>query len=404
MTPEERNIEIVIESLVTGSGQDQIERMRAWMGGGSNKDVLAVLQSLVETKEDPARQIALMQAWSRARAGSQKAETPVGPTPPLVTVTMRELLANPPPKPVEIIKDLLPTGLVGLASAPKVGKSWLAYQIAVAITLGGKVLGHDAAKGDVLYLALEDGEYRAWSRTRGILQRGHGWVGGSDRDLPLGASELTIAFNAGRGDALIEQVEVELQKRKDTLLVIIDTLQKARPGSTGRRNQYELDVEDVGRILALTQRHPGLGILVVHHDTKASHAPGASTVDAFSGTLGIPGSMDTILVLRRKQNSPEGTLDIASRDIKEGHFNLAYNLDDPIWTIDPNNGMSEAMLKAFKIIRDQGPMGPTALGVALDITKQSAQGVADRICSQGSVVKEDGMYRVFLRVETARAA
>ena len=383
------NVDAILMSLDNtdpDSGQEQITLMRAWLGGGTNTSILAVLKSLMN-EPDLAKKHALLRAWRGS--GRQDQEKVAGPTPHLVTVTMRELLAHPPEKPVEIIKDLLPAHLSGLASAPKVGKSWLAYQIAVAITLGGTVLDHSAAKGDVLYLALEDGEYRASERTKAVLQH----LTGRDH-LPLGAGELTLAFNASRGDALIEQVEVELQKRRDTLLVIIDTLQKVRPGSSGRRNQYELDVEDVGRILELTKRHPHIGILVVHHDTKASHQPGADFVDAFSGTSGLTGSMDTVMVLRRKRHEETGTLEISSKDIKEGRYNLAYSLDDPFWTIDPLGGMTDAMITAFKVLRDQGPMGPTALGDALSIGKSSAGEVGDRLINQGSVVKEQGIYRV----------
>lgn len=86
--------------------------------------------------------------------------------PPLVTVDARDLIAHPPPKPIEIVEDLLLAGLTLLASAPKVGKSWLAYQFAVAVATGGEVLGKRASQGDVLYLALEDGEYRAHTRGR----------------------------------------------------------------------------------------------------------------------------------------------------------------------------------------------------------------------------------------------
>src|SRR4029077_15923782 len=39
------------------------------------------------------------------------------------------------------VKGILPEGCVLFAGRPKLGKSWLAYQIAAAIAAGGTVLG-----------------------------------------------------------------------------------------------------------------------------------------------------------------------------------------------------------------------------------------------------------------------
>src|SRR5216684_758457 len=62
------------------------------------------------------------------------------------------------------IKNILPEGLYLLAAPPKIGKSWLALQIALAVGGGGKVLGQQAEQGGVLVLALEDSDRRLQSR------------------------------------------------------------------------------------------------------------------------------------------------------------------------------------------------------------------------------------------------
>jgi len=306
----------------------------------------------------------------------------------LVTFSAAQLLASPPDKPVEIVPGLLPAGVSLLVAAPKLGKSWLAYQIAVAVAVGGDVLGRRARKGDFLYLALEDGEYRAYSRLAIIL--GHlgmtGW--------PSDAGTLDIAFNSERGDALIEQIEDWLAEHPNALGVGIDTLQKARPPrGNSRETQYALDVQDVGRVLALARRHPEIAVPIVHHDTKASHAPGADFVDAVSGTSGIGGSGDTILVLRRKRQDAAGTLDVTGKDVAESRLDLSF--DGTFWSLDPLGGLTEQQRVALDLLAENGPMGPTVLGRLMGIAQPAASGHLNALVEAALVVREaNGTYRV----------
>lgn len=305
----------------------------------------------------------------------------------LRTVSARDLLANPPARPIEVIPGLLPAGLSLLASAPKVGKSWLAYQEAVAVVTGGDVLGSRATRGDVLYLALEDGEHRAWDRITRILRRTTG-----GQEMPAAAAELEVAFNSDRGDALVEQVEDWLARHPEASAVLVDTLQKVRPMTGSRLPQYAIDVADMGRMLGITQRHPGLALQVVHHDTKASRLAGSDFVDAVSGTSGLAGSSDTILVLRRKRHEATGTLEVVGKDIREGLLRLVYDADDPFWSLDPLGGMTEPQLAAYRLVMDEGPMGSTALGRALGVSQQAAYDVAEKLVAMGALEKEKGLY------------
>ncbi len=63
-----------------------------------------------------------------------------------------------------IVPDILPEGLTLLAGKPKLGKSWLSLDIAVAVASGGSVLGRECEPGPVLCLALEDNQRRLQRR------------------------------------------------------------------------------------------------------------------------------------------------------------------------------------------------------------------------------------------------
>lgn len=70
--------------------------------------------------------------------------------------SVAELYAAEFPEPRYLVPGLLPSGLAALAARPKIGKSWMALQVAVAVGVGGQVFGEQTKKGRVLYLALED--------------------------------------------------------------------------------------------------------------------------------------------------------------------------------------------------------------------------------------------------------
>ena len=63
------------------------------------------------------------------------------------------------------VPDLIPEGLTIIAGKPKIGKSWMALDICVAIAGGRFCLGdRKPIQGDVLYAAMEDNERRMQRR------------------------------------------------------------------------------------------------------------------------------------------------------------------------------------------------------------------------------------------------
>ena len=100
--------------------------------------------------------------------GPQPVSSPAGVKPRVFS--LQELLSWELPPVRWAIPDILPEGLTLLAGKPKLGKSWLALSAALSIAAGGVALGtQPVAKGDVLYLALEDNARRLQSRARQIL-------------------------------------------------------------------------------------------------------------------------------------------------------------------------------------------------------------------------------------------
>src|SRR5947209_1653111 len=70
--------------------------------------------------------------------------------------TAAELQEMDLPAPCWAVEGMIAQGITLLAGPPKVGKSWLCLQLAIAVAEGSDVLGIPVEKGEVLYLALED--------------------------------------------------------------------------------------------------------------------------------------------------------------------------------------------------------------------------------------------------------
>jgi RecA-family ATPase len=117
-----------------------------------------------------------------------------------------------------IVPEILPEGLTILAGKPKLGKSWLALDMALAVAAGGAVLGRECEAGPVLYLALEDNQRR--------LQRRLSLI---EPYLPWPSNlELTTRWprlDQGGQKAIRDWITTH----ENAKLVIVDTLAVVRP-------------------------------------------------------------------------------------------------------------------------------------------------------------------------------
>lgn len=217
-----------------------------------------------------------------------------------------------------IVPGLIPEGLTLLTAAPKIGKSWMVLGLGVAAAGGGYAFGRiPVSRRPVLYLALEDGARRLQSRLRTI-----GTSAGPTRlhfmtDVPAGA--LTTI------DAFIDRYADEKP------LVILDTLGKVR-GTYSGNNAYQHDYSQMSALKDLVDARPGSSLVIVHHTKKGETT---DFLDSVSGTQGLAGAADTILVLRRDRHTGGATLNVTSRDAVEGEY--ALTLTDGTWTLDGND-------------------------------------------------------------------
>lgn len=278
-----------------------------------------------------------------------------------------------------VVPGLLVEGTTILAAPPKIGKSLLIYQMCAEVALGGELLGRKVEQGDVLYLALEDGKRRGQDRARAALR---------GRRLPRG--RMTVRWAAPPiAHGLEEMLVTWLDEHPAAALVAIDTLQKVRPGGDGRRNAYEVDVEDMGRLQAImADRH--VALLVVHHTRKDT--AGDDFLAAVSGTYGVTGSADHTLLLRRRRAEKLGKLFVTGRELEE--VDLPVKFDFPYWEAAPGElpGASYERRAVYEVVRDHGPIFPAAIAQRLKVERTAVQHLLAALLDEGVVQRTQAGY------------
>lgn len=216
-----------------------------------------------------------------------------------------------------VVPGLVPEGLTLLVAPPKTGKSWMVLDVAHQAATGGKAFGcipMERAR-PVLYLALEDGKGRLQRRLKVL-------------EATVPTPMLFFATSVVRADILGVIAEFMQDFTGQDPLVILDTLGKVMPPAQPGETDYARDYRIGSSLKDIADANPGSAVIVVHHTRKAASD---DFLDAVSGTQGLAGSADSILVLRRQRASSSGTLSVTSRDAMEGEY--AVDLQDARWQL-----------------------------------------------------------------------
>ena len=213
----------------------------------------------------------------------------------------------------------MPAGFVIIAGPPKLGKSMLVLDWLLAVAIGGAALGkvRVGAARDVLYLALEDGDRRLQARCRELLGDGY--------PIP-GRFRYILAVPPGEVLAVLDDA---LGRYPDTRLVVIDTLGKIMPPPYQGETTYQRDYRVAVALKRRADERPGLTIAVNHHTRKAL---ADDFIDSVSGTNGLAGAADTIIVVTRARGRVEGILRVTGRDVLEADYAVSFRY--PCWMLD----------------------------------------------------------------------
>lgn len=295
----------------------------------------------------------------------------------------------------EHVPGFVVEGFTLLVGPPKVGKSWLVGDIACGCAYGGRVLNAiPVTARPVLLVSLEDSPRRLQSRLRKIMR---------GQPLPSKLDVLTDVHPL----VILASIAEWLQRHHDSApMVILDTLGKARRATAATSNQYQEDYSFAGTLKAVVDQVPGAAFVAVHHTRKQ----GADDfIDSVSGTQGIAGAADSVIVLSRKRKSDDGVLAVTGRDIEENEY--AVRTEGGLWFLDgmdildaaatvntrreraSENKLGTRSLDAMKFVNGRETTTPAELASHLGTDNRQAAVLLGRLHEDGHIDKQSrGVY------------
>ena len=294
--------------------------------------------------------------------------------------TAQELLTASFPEPRWAVPGLVPEGFTVLAASPKIGKSWMTLGMAVSVVTGQLVMGAiEPEPGHCLVLALEDTPRRLRERLTKLL---------GTKPPPHG---LHIVTEWEAGQPGLHRLHQWLQANPQTRLVVIDVIARLRvPNARGET--YQDDYLLGASIKQVADAHQ-VGIVGVHHTRKAT---ADDFVASISGTHGLMGSADSMLVLRRGRNEASAVLSITGRDVEESEKALTFN--DGLWTLSSKPvylAQATALRRRLLAALEQyGPTTPKHLALVTAINHSTIRTELGRLLDDGLITKDGPTYQV----------
>lgn len=312
------------------------------------------------------------------RAGDTAGDRPMTPHP---WWTAQALMTATFPEPRWAVPGLVAEGLTLVVGPPKVGKSWLALNLALAVAAGGRALGKvPVQRGKVAYLALEDTPRRLQGRMRMML---------GDEPAPhgLGITTLAPTLDDGLLDLLAALDLAEVR------LIVVDVLERVRPRGDTRDGVYQRDYQAVAALKAFADHH-GVALAVLHHTRKAKSD---DFLDTVSGTHGLAGAADALLLMQRTRGSADAVLHVTGRDVEEAEHAMRFDPTRGTWSLldgpAADHTLSDVRARILTHLREHGPMSPKAIASGLGLPHDTVKQTAWRMAGDGQLDTDgNGVY------------
>jgi hypothetical protein len=261
-----------------------------------------------------------------------------------------------------VIPRYVVEGLTVLGGKPKLGKSWWAYDAGIAVATGGMAMGSvQCEQGDVIYLALEDNRRRVQARIKTLCP-----LFRKKRGIDLSRlSVRTVAPAIDKG--LFGELDKWRLGCKNPRLIIIDVYMKVRPQRQRGEDVYAADYAAVVPLQKYASEHRLAIVLVTHTRKMEAEDP----LESISGTNGVTGAADAVLVLTRGKSG--ATLYGRGRDIEE--IETAMSFEAGRWTVLGDAGeirKSDERRKIIAVLKESGELSPKAIA---DLTGLKAANV-----------------------------
>lgn len=270
-----------------------------------------------------------------------------------------------------LVPDLIPIGLVSLAGKPKIGKSFLALQLAIAVGSGGIFLDKQTPQAKVMYLAFEDSPKRLQKRIRMM---------GFPKGTPvLFKTDYKNFLDGGLDDLAIDIIGNAFK------LVVVDTFGR----SIGKFDikDYGDNVQALSPLQRMAQEY-ALSILLVDHHGKLT-ANENPIVDLI-GSIGKSATFDAICGLYRSPGKSDSKLVIVSRDAEQVDLSIQFDPVTGCWQSlgDVKSHFQSQVLEAIKALTRMNELTTTAnVAEHLDADRGNTSRAISMLVSIGKVRK-----------------
>ena len=274
-------------------------------------------------------------------------------------------------------------GVGCIGGMPKIGKTWLALEVAVAVASGRPCLGRFAVKnpGPVLLFCAED-------HVRDVKQRVAGLAKAKDLDFDklavgwIGVSDLLL------DDPRHRRALARTVADKKPRLLVLDPLVRLHRGD----ENSAADVSDLLGYLRGLQRDHHVAIVLVHHIRKSG---GSEPGTALRGSGDLHAWGDSNLYLVKRDGKPTLVAEHRSHRAPEP---LAITLEgDPprlvVSAVEPKappDPLDERVMAALKA----EPLTRSALRERLKVRNETLGDAVERLVASGRVLRTENALAV----------
>ena len=304
---------------------------------------------------------------------------------------IRETIYEPLPA---VVDGLIFPGITFITGKSKLGKSFLALQLANAVETGEKFLNCQCVKGEVLHYSLEDGRRRNQRRwnTMGIKPEEALY---QFRDREPKIPRLTMALE--------EEIEDWVENSENPKLVIIDPYVKVKKTLGGEKmNAYENDNYNLQNIYTLANKY-NIAVVFLHHTKKGKEN---DVFDEMNGSSGIQSNCDSMIVLSSERKIGQNVVfNCLPKDAEPKEFEVALTAKC-LWEYVGKLGEANRSKIKKTIIEAVKKLETGSEGIATGKIKEYVHGLNDewskdhigveitRLADDGEIVKiRKGVYK-----------
>lgn len=302
----------------------------------------------------------------------------------LEPISAKELLETDYEEQIFILENILPIGLSILAGRPKIGKSFMALQMAIAIGTGGEFLGEIAEEGSVAYIAFEDNDGRLARRLKKA----------ANIDLPPEIYFYPYDLARQEFDNLNTDGIQKLKRLTEVNdLVIIDTLSECIHVDYNDNNAITKALMPIQELALETET----AILLIDHLRKSNgrNPYGLSEVRGGTGKIAVA---DCIWGLHEEAKNT--FLQITGRDVEERKLQIAFDKKTYSWKLSdekPIENLSQLKSQIIEFLKQNGDSTNLEIAKMLEKDKSNVHKVlsslrTDKVIDRKRVANTDQYF------------